>query len=82
MLSIMFIIDVDYMYIFLEIPPILHMCLTIGHFICCLTFHYSGTESPDIRKRRKLDFKGNGIYHKKKSIEEYEYGIPRKDNKR
>ena len=80
---------IDYVYIWrclcvsltCKFPPKLTCVLTIGDLICCLTIHYSGSEGPEIRKRRKLDLKGSGVSHKKKVGEEDEYDVTRKDNK-
>ena len=50
----------------LKYPPKMHMCLTIGYFICCVTINYSVSEILERKKIQKLELKGSGVSHEKK----------------
>ena len=49
--------------------------------ICRLIINYSGSESPDRRKRQKLDLKGAEVSREKKAREEDNYDVPINTNK-
>ena len=65
---------VDYVYILrclcvslpCKLSPQFTRVLTIGHLVCCLTLHYSGSDIPYRRNRWKLDLKESGVSHEKK----------------